>query len=93
MKKAPLLNGRRGRGWWVAAQGFRATTPDPSLTRRGIIFMHGGEPKDHDIFAQDDRREVFFRSLLEGFQFAFRLMGVMIGACSSAILDHASPHY
>jgi hypothetical protein len=26
--------------------------------------MHGGEPKDHEIFAQDDSREGFFRSLL-----------------------------
>jgi len=45
MKMAPLLSGRRGRGWWVATSAFRATTPDPSLIRRGIIFMHGVEPR------------------------------------------------
>ena len=32
-----------------------STTPDPSLRRRGIIFMHGGEPKDHDVFARNDK--------------------------------------
>jgi hypothetical protein len=56
MKMAPLLSGRRGRGWWVAMSALQATTPDPSLTRRGIIFMHGGEPKDHEILARNDKR-------------------------------------
>jgi hypothetical protein len=65
MKMAPLLSGRKGRGWWVAASAFRATTPDPSLIRRGIIFMHRDEPKDDGIFAQNDSLEGFFSSLLK----------------------------
>jgi hypothetical protein len=30
-----------------------ATTPDPSLPRRGIIFIADGEPKDHEVSAED----------------------------------------
>ena len=31
----------------------RSTTPDPSLRRRGISFVHGGEPKDHEVCARN----------------------------------------
>ena len=37
-----------------ASVTVESTTPDPSLRRRGIAFMHGGEPKDHDVFARND---------------------------------------
>jgi PIN domain nuclease of toxin-antitoxin system len=50
MKMTPLLSGRRGRGWRVAASAFPATTRSPFLMRRGIIFMRGGELKDKDPF-------------------------------------------
>jgi hypothetical protein len=31
--------------------------------RAPSIFMHGGEPQDHEVFAQNDRLEAFFPSL------------------------------
>jgi hypothetical protein len=37
--------------------------PWPLLNKEGIIFMHSGEPKDHEIFAQNDRLQGFFHSL------------------------------
>jgi hypothetical protein len=49
----PLLSGRRGRGGgWYRQR--TATTPTPSLPRRGIIFIAGGEPKNHELFARND---------------------------------------
>jgi hypothetical protein len=44
-----------GQGWWVVSS-TTATTPNPSLPRRGIIFMTGGEPKDHEVSARNDKR-------------------------------------
>jgi hypothetical protein len=53
MKMTPLLSGRRGGGGGWHRRRL-ATTPNPSLPRRGMIFITGGEPKDHEAFAQDD---------------------------------------
>jgi hypothetical protein len=50
MKMVPLL--RRRRGW-----GGGATINHPSLSKVGnyaAIFRPGGEPKDHETYAQDD---------------------------------------
>src|SRR5208282_6203360 len=54
-KLTPLLSGGGGRGLWAPASRWQSTTPCPSLIRRGIIFMHGGEPKDHEVRPQTDR--------------------------------------
>jgi len=63
LKMTPLLSGRSGRGGGWNRQRT-ATTPNPSLPRRGIIFTAGGEPKDDEFFARDDRpKEVFTRTL------------------------------
>jgi len=58
----PLLSGRRGGGGgWYPQQ--TATTPDPSLPRRGIVLVTSGEPRDHELFAQNDSVQEFLRSL------------------------------
>jgi hypothetical protein len=45
-KMTPLLSVRRGRGGgWYRRQ--MTASPNPSLSRRGIIFIAGGDPKDH----------------------------------------------
>ena len=50
-----------GQGWWVVSSA-NDNPPSPSLLRRGIIFIAGGEPKDHAVFTQNDclGRTLFF---------------------------------
>ena len=74
MRMAPLLSGRRGRGGECQRHGGINHPPDPSLRRRGIIFMHGGEPKDREAFAQNDRLLDFSTSRLLDFPTSFRGM-------------------
>jgi hypothetical protein len=46
---------QREEGPGVVGSYRLATTPDPSLPRRGITFTTIGEPKDNEVFAGDER--------------------------------------
>jgi hypothetical protein len=59
---APLLRRRRGAG----GGGPTINQPWPLLIKEGnqaAIFMRGGEPKDHEVCAQDDTLGEFFSTL------------------------------
>jgi hypothetical protein len=52
----PARNAFQGAMPWLRRAGCPRSHPSS-------IFMHGGEPKDHEVFAQNDRACRFFHSI------------------------------
>jgi len=46
-----------------AIVGERQPPRNPSLPSKGIVFIIGGEPQDHELFAQDDKRLIIAHPL------------------------------
>jgi hypothetical protein len=63
-RRNPYFNAYGGGGWCPRRT---ATTPNPSLPRRGIVLMTSGEPRDHEVFAQDDTLPIPSHFLTPGF--------------------------
>jgi hypothetical protein len=52
------MGGEKIRARFLAAMKIAAVAiENKGLISNKAIFMHGGEPKDHDIFARNDRLE------------------------------------
>ena len=64
-RRVPLSRPReRGGGEGVERNGGAEAPPFPTLLARSwqAIFMPSGEPKTHDVYAQNDRVGRFFHS-------------------------------